>query len=350
MSEGGGSDGAWFGNLHPALRHCWHPVGAMDELRGDGPHPVRLLGDDWALFRSAGSWALLPDRCPHRYAPLTAGTVDAGGLRCAYHGWCFDGGGRCVEIPAIGTDAVPSAAHLRPAHEVVERYGLVWAALEAPVTPIPEVPEWGDDRYGLVGFPAQRWRAGAAQMADNFLDVGHFPFTHTGTIGDPDDQEVRPYAVVREGWVFTVEHHHSAKTLDASGATFERTMAFTCTAPHHVRLSLDYGPDGHLVLLFFHQPVDAGVTNLYCIELATNVAAGDVAVEDARAFQLRVAGEDRELLERLSTKAVTLPPGGEVHTRADRITLELRRVLAELARATVTTPGAEASTPQEPPR
>ena len=320
----------WFDNAHPSLRRCWHPIAVVEELAGEGPHPVRLLGAAWALFHTGEAWALLPDRCPHRFAPLTAGAVEDGCLRCPYHGWRFDGTGRCDEIPAIGGEAIPPAAHLTPAHAICERYGLLWACVKPPITPVPDVPEWGDGAYGVVRLPVQRWRASAAQMADNFLDVGHFPFTHAGTIGDADDRYVQPYAVDRDGWTFSVRHRHSAQALGSAG-TFERTMDFTCTAPHHVRISLDYGADGHMVLLFFHQPVDAETTDLYCIELATNVADGAVQPEDALAFQLDVAGEDRALLERLPTKGVTLPPGGEVHTRADRITLELRRVLAELA-------------------
>jgi phenylpropionate dioxygenase-like ring-hydroxylating dioxygenase large terminal subunit len=53
------------------------------------------------------------DRCPHRRAPLSSGTVHDGVLRCAYHGWAFAGDGSCVDIPALGPDArIPSRAHL----------------------------------------------------------------------------------------------------------------------------------------------------------------------------------------------------------------------------------------------
>jgi DNA-binding transcriptional LysR family regulator len=40
--------------------------------------------------------------------------------------------------------------------------------------------------------------------------------------------------------------------------------------------------------------------------------------------------EDKALLERLSRKAVPLDAGAEFHSRADRITLEMRRILREL--------------------
>ena len=53
------------------------------------------------------------DRCPHRRAPLSAGRVEGGVLRCAYHGWAFGAGGACVDIPALGPDArIPGRAGL----------------------------------------------------------------------------------------------------------------------------------------------------------------------------------------------------------------------------------------------
>ena len=48
---------------------------------------------------------------------------------------------------------------------------------------------------------------------------------------------------------------------------------------------------------------------------------------------MAVAEEDRVLLERIVSKAVPLDVQAEVHTRADRITLEMRRVLLDLVRA-----------------
>lgn len=203
------------------------------------------------------------------------------------------------------------------------------------------VPEWDDDRFGLAHLPVQPWRASAGQMVDNFLDVAHFPFTHTATIGDAGDLTVGEYALGRNGWIFSALHRHSAKLLDGSGQVTERTMHFECTAPHHLRLRLDYGEHGVVVLLFFHQPVDVGVTNLYCIQMDTAIPASDPDEENSNishavAFQQSVGAEDRQLLERIVRKGVPLNLSAEVHTRADRITVELRRVLADLVAATET--------------
>ncbi len=86
----------------------WVAVTTLAELdrAAGGPVPVRAEGRAWAVLRLDGEVVALLDRCPHRRVPLSAGTITAahGGqrLQCSYHGWSFDGSGRCVEIPALG--------------------------------------------------------------------------------------------------------------------------------------------------------------------------------------------------------------------------------------------------------
>lgn len=327
----------WFTNENPGLRHFWHPVARVDDLDGPGPHPIRLLGTDYVLVL-LDTWAVLPSTCPHRLAPLSAGSIVDGHLQCAYHGWRFAAEGTCVDIPASEPNsAIPPSAHLDCPAQVSEQYGLIWVALDEPLSPIPANPEWDDDAFGLAVIPTATWNASAAQMADNFLDVAHFPFTHLGTIGDPDDLVVGDYVVERDQWSFNAVHHHSSKVLvDAQSGetdgfeTFDRTMSFRGDAPHHVRLHIDYGDDGDLVLLFFHQPVDLDHTTLYCVALAENIADGRQQPDDHIAFQAEVGREDKELLEQLVVKGVPLEPGVETHTKADKITVELRRLLADI--------------------
>ena len=58
-----------------ALRYHWYAVAESADLGGP-PVAVRLLGRDLVLWRSAsGDVVAAPDRCPHREAPLSGGTV-----------------------------------------------------------------------------------------------------------------------------------------------------------------------------------------------------------------------------------------------------------------------------------
>jgi vanillate O-demethylase monooxygenase subunit len=301
---------------------------------------VTLLGERWAIARVDGRIVALADRCPHRYSPLSAGCVVDGTVQCAYHGFRFDGAGRCVLVPALGPDAaIPPKANVTVAHSVRERYGLVWLAPEQPLTDIVDVPEWDDPQFTVVPLPDQTWNAGAGQMTDNFLDLAHFPFTHPGTFGDPDDIEVPNYTVARDGLGFVCDYVHSTKRLaDSMGAAdfavAPRRSTWWYVAPFSIRLRIDYPADDVvLTILFFHQPVDATTTKLYCFDLRNDIVDGRSTAADTVAFQMAVATEDRVLLERIPTKDTPLDLQAEVHTRADRITLEMRRVLADLVHA-----------------
>src|SRR5919108_3959811 len=83
------------------LRRYWQPVALSEELpSGGAPLKVKILGEDLVLFRDdKGRAGLLGIHCSHRGTNLSYGRVEDGGLRCLYHGWLYDIGGRCLEQP-----------------------------------------------------------------------------------------------------------------------------------------------------------------------------------------------------------------------------------------------------------
>src|SRR5205085_1936412 len=80
-------------------KRWWYPVCRSSSLRRK-PLAVTLMDRPLALFRAAsGRPAALLDRCAHRNAPLSLGSVHEGCVRCPYHGWTYDGRGRCRDVP-----------------------------------------------------------------------------------------------------------------------------------------------------------------------------------------------------------------------------------------------------------
>ena len=76
-----------------------------------------------------------------------------------------------------------------------QKYGFVWACLGTPERDILDIPEAAEpDRYlvsgGSIGVKVSGLRA-----VENFLDMGHFPFVHTGWLGIEPHTEVVPYDV-----------------------------------------------------------------------------------------------------------------------------------------------------------
>src|SRR5262245_26076824 len=82
------------------LARHWY-VACRSGALGRRPVARTVLGVPLVLFRdAAGGAAALLDRCPHRNVPLSLGhVVPEGHLECAYHGWQFDGTGRCRLVP-----------------------------------------------------------------------------------------------------------------------------------------------------------------------------------------------------------------------------------------------------------
>jgi phenylpropionate dioxygenase-like ring-hydroxylating dioxygenase large terminal subunit len=158
---------------------AWYVACLASEL-GSAPRPVTILGTPLVLFRDgAGRAAALLDRCPHRNVPLSLGRVADGALECPYHGWRFDGGGRCTLVP--GLEAAPDAAATRaPSHAVREQDGLVWvwgAPEEAPAAAPPGLP---DVPGALVVTQALEMQATVHAAVENALDVPHTAFLHRG--------------------------------------------------------------------------------------------------------------------------------------------------------------------------
>src|SRR5688572_22175955 len=110
----------------PLLRPYWY-IGCASMRLGRRPLAARILDQPLVLFRDEhGTPHALEDRCCHRGAPLSEGSVERGRLACSYHGWRYDGGGQVVEIPSLREDQrIPAGCSVK-SYPCVERDAYVW--------------------------------------------------------------------------------------------------------------------------------------------------------------------------------------------------------------------------------
>jgi phenylpropionate dioxygenase-like ring-hydroxylating dioxygenase large terminal subunit len=102
------------------LRNAWYIAAWADEIGNEQPLARRICNEPIILFRDrAGRLGALADRCCHRAAPLSMGTVVEEGIQCGYHGLVIDTSGRCVRIP--GQVQIPADARVRN-YPVVEKH------------------------------------------------------------------------------------------------------------------------------------------------------------------------------------------------------------------------------------
>jgi phenylpropionate dioxygenase-like ring-hydroxylating dioxygenase large terminal subunit len=278
-------------NLDPALRRAWHPVALSEEV-GDRPYRTRLLGEDWTLWRVGD---------------------------------------------AVRADPVP--------HGLRERWGLIWLAPRPPLVDLFDDPDAEDAAFVGAWLPPARTTAPAGIVADNFLDVAHFPFVHAGTFGAGEEKTVPPYEVhaepdgcrsVQEQWFDNPEDPGVA--AGQRPLRQRRRATYVYRAPFQLMLRLEELDAGAVkTILFFVQPEDLRGSRIYTKMLLRGIGGvdrpgADVVAREV-AFEKAVLAEDLELQRHMTLTGLPLSPGTELHVRADRLGVALRRILSGFMRA-----------------
>lgn len=164
------------------LNDTWYMAGWSHEfaLR---PISRRICDLPVVLFRDTpASIAVLHDRCPHRFAPLSFGQVESGNLQCRYHGLQFDRSGACVANPH---GPINSQARVRE-FPAIERDGAVWVWLgekPADAATVPDLSFIGRQPQTATSRDYLHTRANYLTLVDNILDLSHVDYLHPDTLG-----------------------------------------------------------------------------------------------------------------------------------------------------------------------
>ncbi len=320
---------------NPKLNNEWFAVAEGIDL-DEGPHAVRLLGQDYVLWRTPdGSVGAAPDRCPHRESPLSIGTVSQGVLTCPYHGWEFADGGTCVGIPS-NQDAsrTPPAANLQVI-SAEERYGLIWLCPGEPSGTIPEIAHEQDASFRRINTGVDVWKTSVTRMTDNFLDVSHFPWVHTGTFGREQHLKVPKIKLeaLDNGWngyaydVLAGNPTEAQVSSDSDEDMVQRWMTTGFHLPFTVRSTIRYESGLEHILLLVSTPID-DETSYFTFVVWRNDDF-DTDPQEAISFDRAIGAEDKVMLEQLSG-VLPLTQTGVASVQSDKASVEWRRRLIEL--------------------
>ncbi len=318
----------------PAFREYWYPLAYSADI-GAVPLEARLFGEDLVLWRPANGEPVRAavNECPHRGARLSQGWLTDGCLVCPYHGWRFDGSGACIGIPSQEPSLpIPPRAHVQSVL-AGERYGLAWVCIGMPRADIPLLEEL-EAGYTLIHEIKEIWSASAPRMIDNALDVAHVAWVHKGTVGDPDHPRLSDFRVERDAETmrFSVSYQSRVRgTQEANtglSGVVNRTTHAELVQPFVFRGVLEYETGLRHVLYRTCSPVDDSHTLLFQFIGRSDQPSPD-KWDDIIAVDRAVQAEDRAILERINPD-FPIDATSELHTRSDRMTIEYRRILAEL--------------------
>jgi vanillate O-demethylase monooxygenase subunit len=300
---------------------------------------VELLGEPWVVARLDGTIVAFADRCPHRLAPLSIGTVCGARLQCQYHGWMFDASGACVAIPSLGPGAaIPPRAAVRSAAGVAERYGLIWISPEEPVVDLPVLPEWEDPTFVQAMNEPRLTTVSAGQLVDNFLDATHLRTVHAGTFGVDDGGYLPPSEIVRDDWTasttFDIQYHNADDPLVATGEhplVQPQRLYKEIAGPTTAIVRLFHPMTGRTItFLFACAPHRVGATRIFKLMARDDVTDPESHLPAMLEFEDRVLDEDLAVLEAYREMSVRTDLRDEVSVRTDRLSVAYRRILGDL--------------------
>jgi phenylpropionate dioxygenase-like ring-hydroxylating dioxygenase large terminal subunit len=187
------------------MRQYWIPVLLSSELEAGGRvKRVRLLGENLVAFRTpSGRPGLLGEFCSHRRASLYFGRNEEAGLRCVYHGWQFDLGGQCLDMPNERPEWSFQDKVRHPSYPCAERGGVVWTYMGHAATP-PGLPdlEWAlvPESHRLV---SKFWQdCNYLQALEGGVDPAHISFLH-GMLDSGDEALKRDLDRAAAGFGFS---------------------------------------------------------------------------------------------------------------------------------------------------
>ena len=280
----------------PVILNQWHPLSSLEEINKGIAHKTRLLD-----------------------ASISYGIDDKGTLSA----WLSNDhlkAGQPYNAAAI-TDPLP----------VKHAHGYLWTCLGEPPETLFSFSEFYESDRRNVPTGVFGVHVSAGRAVENFLDMGHFPFVHTGILGEEPHTEVKEYDVevseTRDEVVATQCQFYQPK---AALASEEGAMVDYVYRVPHVNCALLYksSPTDETrndVIFLFLQPMGQEEIRAHtgmCVIDDTN------SDESIRYFQQTIFGQDKPILENQYPKRLPLDPRAETPIRADKTAIAFRRWLS----------------------
>jgi phenylpropionate dioxygenase-like ring-hydroxylating dioxygenase large terminal subunit len=335
------------------LTNLWYAV-EFGAVLTQQPQQITLMGKEYVLYRDLHGKAIaLDNRCAHRSAALSLGSVEDDCLRCPYHGWQYQADGTCVNIPANQPGmAIPKRARVK-SHPVREQNGFIWLfagdLLEGQRLPIPELPHFANTPDAKPtewhsSIDEFRWNANYTRVIENNVDVSHPPFIHR-RLGQRANQDatIQPLQIEPvEGGASVTLTAKLAKLkgfwqmLVAQQEEFGSTRRHTFYLPNFTTLELNFGRF-KLAFLMAHVPISETETITKSIILR-NFFKSRLFDHSTNQFGRKLLREDEVIVKTQVPQAIADGVNHELLVASDAMILAYRKLHKEYAQGEEHTP------------
>lgn len=295
------------------LRKTWQPVGLSRDLAVGEALSYTLLDEEIVVVRFDDGLLAAPNACPHKGMRLSCGYLARGELVCAYHGWRFGPDGQCAGVPSLEDppQRLLDKASLTT-YDVQERYGMIWVKLDDDkAAPLPDVPEFegaGDWEY-LVAEPMV-FQAGFRREIENYLDMTHFAFAHSDTLGAAADVTLPPLDITRYDDGFQMDADFPAQSkpgIEPTKLQSAHRRRQRCYLPNFTTIRQTFLDGDERMLVHIPSPNTREQCTVFW-SLAQPADFDGPPLADQLEFSTQVLEEDRQMCENQVPREVPINP------------------------------------------
>lgn len=210
------------------------------------------------------------------------------------------------------------------------RYDHLWTTIGDDPRPLFDIPEADEPGRRHVPCGVVRVKCSPLRAVENFLDIAHFPFVHTGILGAEPHTEVANYkAEIREDadevWATNISFYQPQAAKSAAGGITTR-YEYRVPAPTAAVLykTCPPRPEAMDVIAIFVQPRSETDCDVWPWMALYDDTTG---FADLAQFQQEIFLQDRSILENQRPVKLPLDPKLEIPTRADMTSIAYRRWL-----------------------
>jgi phenylpropionate dioxygenase-like ring-hydroxylating dioxygenase large terminal subunit len=318
--------------VNQGLLGHWYVIAKSADIAPRGLLAVKALGQNLVLWRdAAGQLHGLEDRCPHRGARLSHGSVREAGIACRYHGVTVDGSGAIAEVPALGNCGLVGRVAVKryPVREVSDGVFVYFPSVEHPEPRDFEPP------VEITRDPAflctSLWSGNYRYAVENLADPMHGIYLHADsfTLAHGARQDTVNLEPTAQGFIVS--------RVQQQGVNFDWVEIIAQPPILHARVVIPYpkacGPGPPMTVICFVTPIDESSCRIFFWR--TRKVEG-IARESWRflfrtTFEARhwtVLEQDREMLGAMHPDA----RDRELLYQHDAGVVRMRRYLAQEAR------------------